>query len=162
MPIENVYIRGKGSWIRTNKTNPWGKWVATIHPTPGDDLEKVRELSAQGVKNQIKKDDDGYFITYSRPSEKEDRLGRKYGLAPVTVVDNTGVPYTQPIGNGSDITLKLEVYQHNTPGGGKAKAARLAAIRVDNLVPYTPDRDMMKDEKEPLEGLADAEPNPKF
>jgi hypothetical protein len=162
MPTENVYIRGKGSWIRTNQTNPWGKWVATIHPTPGEDLEKVRELSAAGVKNVIKKDDDGYFITYSRPSEKEDRMGRKYGLSPVQVVDNTGKPFSDLIGNGSDVTIKLEVYQHNTPGGGKAKAARLAAIRVDNLVPYIPDRDMMKDQKEPLKGMDEAKPNPAF
>jgi len=135
---EFVYLQGKAAWVRTKAPNPWGKWTVTLYPN-AESLEKVRALQAEGCKNVLKKDDDGYNVTFSRPTEKEDRLGRKYGLTPVEVVDKSGQPFDENIGNGSDITVKLEVYQHKTPGGGKAKAARLLGIRVDNLVPYTRD-----------------------
>jgi hypothetical protein len=32
--------------------------------------------------------------------------------------------------------IKLAVYEHATPSGGKAVAARLEAIRIDELVPF--------------------------
>lgn len=161
MATEFVYLKGKGSWIRTQTVNPWGKWTCTLHPNPGEDLEKIRELQAQGLKNLMKKDDDGYFITFSRPTERVDKLGRKTGLAPVEVMLPNGQKYDGLVGNGSDVTIKLEVYEHKTPGGGKAKAARLAAIRLDNLVPYEPNRDMLKDQKDLVRGLQEV-PQPSF
>jgi hypothetical protein len=159
---EYVYIRGKLSWVRTKAANPWGKWCVTIHPLPGEDLEKVRELTAEGVKNVVKKDDDGYFVTYSRPQELTDKLGRKRGLAPVEVMDKEGKVFEENIGNGSDGTIKLEVYRHRTPGGGEAKAARLMAIRVDNHIPYEPNRDMQKDQQLAVQGLQFSKPQPTF
>jgi len=124
-------------------------------------LEAIRELQTQGVKNQLKKDDDGYHMTFSRPFEKEikDKNGttRKIGFTPVQVLDNQNLPFDGLIGNGSDVTVKLEVYTHGTPGGGKAKAARLYAIKVDNLVPYTSD-DMPAEEAHQVKGLADQPP----
>lgn len=147
-----VYIKGKLFWNRTLQVNPWGKWVQTVYPD-SDSLEKVRELQAEGMKNTLKKDDDGYFITFNRPSEKTDRMGRKYGLAPVEVIGPDGSKYEGLIGNGSDGVVKLEVYQHKTPGGGMAKAARLMAIKVDTLVPYDPNKDMLPDEQKAVQGL---------
>ena len=138
---ENVYLQGKAMWVKTHGLNPWGKWACTLYPNPTS-LDKIRELQIQGLKNTLKKDDDGYSMSFSRPFEKEfrDKNGttRKVGFTPVEVVDADGLPYDGFIGNGSDVTIKLEVYQHGTPGGGKAKAARLTGIRIDNLVPYSP------------------------
>jgi hypothetical protein len=141
---------------------PWGKYTAMIYPLPGEDLEKVRELAAKGVKNMIKKDDDGYYVTYSRPSEKTDKNGRKFGLAPVEIMLKDGSPFLGNVGNGSDGTLKLEVYQHSTPSGSKTYAARLMAIRVDELVPYEPNRDMQKDQLMAVEGLQFSPAQPNF
>lgn len=156
-----IYIRGKLSWCRTNTVNPWGKYTCTVHPI-SEDMPLVYKMQEEGVKNSIKKDDDGYFITYSRPSEKTDRLGRKFGLAPVQVMDKDGKEFHENIGNGSDGTVKLEVYRHKTPGGGEAKAARLMAIRVDNHVPYEANRDMQKDQEMATRGLQFAVPHPTF
>ncbi len=156
-----IYIRGKLKWVRTTAVNPWGKYTCTIYPLP-EDLEIIRNLQAEGVKNLIKKDDDGYYVTYSRPSEKTDKNGRKFGLAPVEIMDKDGQPFLGNVGNCSDGTVKLEVYQHGTPSGGKAKAARLMAIRIDELVPYEPNRDMQKDQEMATRGLAFAPAQPKF
>lgn len=133
---EYVYLQGKGMWIKTKALNPWGKWTCTLYPNAAS-LDKIRKLQEEGIKNVLRKDDDGYNITFSRPGEKENRLGQKFGLKPVEVISSDGSVFDGLIGNGSDITVKLEVYSHKTPGGAKAKAARLLGIRIDNLVPYT-------------------------
>lgn len=158
---EYKYIRGILFWVRTKQVNPWGKWSCQIYPN-GEGLEIIRELQSEGLKNALKKDDDGYFATFSRPSEKTDRMGRKYGLAPVEVIGPDGSKYEGLVGNGSKGTIKLEVYKHKTPGGGEAKAARLMAMKIDDLVPFEPNRDMTEREAEAVEGLADQFKKPAY
>ncbi len=82
-----------------------------------------------------------YYTSFSRHTKVEWK-DRTTGQAKSTVLDppvvrlkNSNQPYTGPVGNGSDIETKLEVYTHNVPGGGKAKAARWLATRIDTLVP---------------------------
>lgn len=154
-PKEEVYIQGKLSWCRLVKPNDWSKWSVTIHPNPKD-LEVVRELQAEGLKNVIKKDDDGYYVQFSRPVNKETSKGKMLAFTAPTVVDKDGIPMDGfKVGNGSDGTVKLEVYQHGTPGGGRAKAARLVSVRVDNLVLFDPDTGFSDEEKENVSGLKD-------
>jgi hypothetical protein len=110
----------------------------------------------------MKKDDDGYYIQFSREPSKLMR-GKVVAFAAPKVVDKDGVPIDgSRVGNGSDVTVRLEVYQHGTPNGGKAKAARFDSIRIDNLVPYQPDRDLgSQDEKDAVKSLTEA-PEPLF
>lgn len=149
---ENIYIQGKVSWFKAKTTNKWNKYSVQIHPKPAD-LEKIRDLQGEGLKNVIKKDEDGYFVNFTRPVSKEFRSGKIVTYTPPEVFDKDGKPYDGNVGNGSDATLKIEVYQHETPGGGKAKAARWVSARIDNLVPYEPDRDLTSDQKEAASGL---------
>jgi hypothetical protein len=149
-----IYIQGKVSWFRPKVPNKWNKWSVQIHPT-NEGLEKIRDLQAQGLKNQLKKDDDGYFFSVSRPVTKETAGGRILSFAPVEVFDADGKPFDSPVGNGTDATLKIEVYEHNTPGGGKAKAARWVSARIDNLIPFDTGRDLNDFEKEASKGLVD-------
>lgn len=149
---EYIYIQGKVSWFRPKVPNKWNKWSVQIHPNQKG-LEVIRDLQAQGIKNQLKKDDDGYFTTFSRPVTKETAAGRILSFTPVEVFDRDGNPFDGNVGNGSDATLKLEVYSHNTPGGGKAKAVRWQSARIDNLVPFNPEKDLNDFEKEASEGL---------
>lgn len=148
------YIQGKVSWFRPKVPNKWNKWSVQIHPT-ADGLELIRELQSQGLKNQLKKDDDGYFLNVSRPVTKETSTGKILSFKPVEVFDAAGAPYDGNVGNGSDVTIKIEVYEHNTPGGGKAKAMRWVSARIDNLVPFNPDKDLNEFEKEASAGLKD-------
>lgn len=153
---EFVYLQGKTKWFRPNQLNDWGKWSHVIYPN-AESLEKIRELQAEGVKNVIKKDDDGYFVSIGRPSEirRKTASGVKIvGLKQPEVVDRDGQPnQNMSVGNGSDITTKCEVYSHGTPGGGKAKAMRWLSTRIDNLIPYEPTRDFDKDEARAVKNL---------
>lgn len=149
---EYVYIQGKVSWFRPKVPNKWNKWSVQIHPD-AKGLELIRDLQAQGIKNQLKKDDDGYYSTFSRPVTKETAGGRILSFTPVEVFDKDGNPFDGNVGNGSDVTLKLEVYNHNVPGGGTAKAIRWQSARIDNLIPFNPESDLNSFEKEAGEGL---------
>jgi hypothetical protein len=143
--------------------DPWGKWKHVLYLDP-ESLEKVRELQAQGVKNVLKKDEEGYYTTFSRPGQKVYK-GIVKGLAPPEILDGSlpkmadgSYPPMRPdvmVGNGSDITTVLEVYEHGTPGGGKAKAARWLSSIVFNLVPFVPTKDYDEEQKRAVKPLAD-------
>lgn len=144
MATEYVFLTGKGSWIRPEVINEWGKWAMVLHPDTAS-LEIIRELQSEGVKNVIGKDDDGYFVRISRPAEYRTK-GQLKGLSPPLMFDGTkplpGGGYAplvgQMIGNGSDVVVKMEVYTHGIPGqpGKKAKAMRWHSCRIDTLVPF--------------------------
>ena len=149
---ENIYIQGKVSWLRANQPNQWNKYAVQIHPNPKD-LEVIRNLQAEGLKNTIKKDDDGYYTSFSRPVSKQYQTGKVQTFAPPEIMDKDGNKFEGQVGNGSDATLKIEVYEHATPAGGKAKAARWVSARIDNLVPYVTEKDGFPDQVKAIEGL---------
>lgn len=152
--VETVYIQGKVNWFRPKVPNKWNKWSVQIHPNDKG-LEIIRDLQAQGCKNQLKKNDDGYYCNFSRPVTKETSTGKILSFTPPEVFDVDGNPFDGNVGNGSDATLKLEVYQHSTPGGGKAKAIRWVSARIDVLVPFESNRDLNEQEREAHSGLSD-------
>lgn len=139
---EMVYLQGKCKWVKAIQPDEWNNWKVTLYPNE-ESLEKIRDLQAQGMRNVIKKDDDGYNVTFRRPTSKVFK-GKVQGFAPPEVVDSTGNPLRGVlVGNGSDVTVKLEVYEHFVPGAAKAKAkaARWLALKVDHLVPFIPEKD---------------------
>lgn len=147
------FFQGKVKWVRVDRVNDWGKWTVVLYPN-ATALERIRELQGDGIKNVIKKDEEGYYTTISRPNTKLMR-GKVVAFEPPKVVMPDGQPFTGNVGNGSDCTIKCEVYSHPTPGGGKAKAIRLVSIRIDNLVPYNPDVQFTPLEKDAVAGLSD-------
>jgi hypothetical protein len=158
---ETHFVRGKCSWFRLRQTNKWDKWSVTLHPVK-DDLDKIRDWQAEGVKNVIKKDDDGYFVTFTRPVKKETKTGKVLVFRPPyvnLVTDGNKEPYDGNVGNGSDIELELEVYEHPTPNGGKAKAVRLVGANIHTLVPFDGNNDFTKDEYEVVSKAVD-QPEP--
>lgn len=130
-------FQGKVSWVRMVNLNRYDKWSVTLHPN-AESLERIRELQADGLKNVIKKDEDGYYIQFSRPPTIELRKGVKTGVTPPVITDKDGRPLEGvAVGNGTDATVILEVYTHPVPNSEKrATAARLAGLRVENLVPF--------------------------
>lgn len=156
---EYVYLQGKAKWARLQTPDPWGNWKITLYLTP-DSYNQMSALKNEGVKNIIKKDEDGYHVTLRRPVNKEMR-GKLQGFAPPEVINPDGTPLRDVlIGNGSDVTVKLEVYSHKTPSGGYAKAARLQGVRVDNLVPFELSRDFEPggDQERMVKGLPEQPP----
>lgn len=162
MATKEVYIKGKVKSFRHQAPNEWGKYSHAVYLT-GESLETMRDLQTQGIKNQMHKDEDGYYMWFNRPTEILAK-GKRIGLAPPLVVMADGITPLQGVlvGNGSDVTTKIEVYEFNVPGAGKkGKAIRWKATRIDNLVPYEPKRDFTDVEVDAVKGLAD-QPKPVF
>lgn len=155
-----VYLKGKARYIRpyfcdTGENLPDGDLKAKLQRTEGqyntmvvlpftnrDEAEE--HLNSLGIPtdgmmgNLLKRNklEDGtvevvYKITrpHMEPSFKEDPI-----MGPPKVVDADGNEWDPEvlIGNGSDITVKLNVWI-----GTKAKKVRWDGIRVDTLVEYT-------------------------
>jgi hypothetical protein len=162
---EFVFVKGKVKWFKPHVVdNRFGdaKWKHVLYPD-AESIEKINKLKEQGLKNIIKKDEDGYYVTFSRPFERKLKDGTRVGMMPPEVLGKDGIPLKEGIlvGNGSDVTTKLEVYSHASPGGGKAKAARWLSTRIDNLVPFVVNRDFEPDQQRAVKDLMD-QPEPLF
>lgn len=156
-----VYVTGKARWAKLINPDPqYEKWAITVYPI-NEDMPKVHKLISDGIKNTLKKDDDGYYITFSRPIRIKLRTGMTKPMDAPVVIDADGSVFSSAIGDGSDVTVKLDTYGGPGPGGrGSYKAARLAAVRINNLVPY--DRNSMNDNEQKLLGELDKQPKQEF
>lgn len=137
-----VTLKGKGKWI-TKEYKEWDRqdgkpdkrWSFLFYPDP-ESLEEIRDLQMRGLKNRLRKDDDGICISFGRPVEKEIK-GKIVTFNPPKIVDLTGKEYDK-LGNGSEINLELEVYEHAVPGSkNKSIAARWEGIVATKVVEYT-------------------------
>lgn len=150
-------VRGKIKYIHAVNLNKYGDWSVTIYPD-NPSLEIIRDYQAKGWKNVMKKDDDGYFIQFKRSPTKMMR-GKVVAFTAPKVVDSEGKPFDgMKVGWGSDAIVRLEVYQHGTPSGGKAFACRWDSLKVTNLVPFEIDKsDWTEEEKENIKDLGKQE-----
>jgi len=83
--------------------------------------------------------------------------GKVIAFTAPKVIDREGQPFDgNKIGRGSDATVRLEVYQHGTPSGGKAKAARWDSVRIDNLVPWESNKDLPPAEAANIQSLTES------
>lgn len=145
-------------WCRPHMVDKFGNWKTGIYLTP-ESVTKVKELQVRGLKNTLTENEDGVYMQFNRPQQKN-YSGKVIGLVPPEVVDRDGLPLKETlIGNGSDITLKLEVYGFKRFPG---IAARWMAVKVDNLVPFVRPTDFTEDEEKAVRGLTDQPAQPKF
>lgn len=158
MAVEYVYLQGKAKWFKHQTPNKFGDYSHDIYLTE-ESRQKVEELkkgkgNVEGIKNTLKHDDDGYYINVRRPQSKTIR-GKVVGFAPPELLGKDGLPlHDILVGNGSDITTKLEYYTYKKPfGEGRGSAIRWASTRVDNLVPFTTQRDFDADQANLIGGL---------
>lgn len=150
---EFINVQGKVKWFRHNIPDTNGAWTHIMY-LDAPSLEKMRELQSEGMKNLIRKDEDGWWIRFKRPTEIRLRTGRTIGFAPPEVMLADGTPAREiNVGNGSDVTTRLEVYSHKTPTGGTARAARWLSSRIDNLIPFNGNEDRNEFEKRAVSGL---------
>lgn len=158
---EHIYLQGKVKWFRPIQPDMQydpPSWSQIFYPNE-ESLNKIRDLQAEGVKNVLKKDEDGFFVRLKRPTYLKKIINNsesKVALQPPEVVIESGgaiVPFKDMVGNGSDVTNKMEVYQHATPGGGKAKAMRWLASKIDNLIPFEKRSDFTTGEAQAVENL---------
>jgi len=157
---KHVFVQGKVKWCKTQAPNKYGNWSTDLYPTAESRiiLEELKSGEA-GIKNDWKHDDDGDFMSFSRPTQRVYN-GKTVGFAPPEVLGSDNNPLRDVlVGNGSDVTLKLEVYPYR---GGKGTAARLMAIKVDNLIPFEIRKDFDEDQKKQIEGITEVPSQPLF
>lgn len=166
MATEYRYFQGKCKWARLQgPPDKYGHWSIVLYPNPTslDEINALKE-GPEGIKNVLGKDEDGYFITFRRPQQKTFK-GKVQGFAAPEVIKADNTPLKESlIGNGSDVTVKVEVYTYNVPAsnGKKAKATRLMSVRVDNLIPYIINRDFTVDQEKQVRGLDEQPAQPLF
>lgn len=148
-----IYLQGKSKWAKLTTPNKFGKWSIDVYLDEAS-LAKFKELKEKGIKNSIKKDDDGYYVSLQRPQTKTSMRGFTFGYSAPIVLDKDGeTPFTGSIGNNSDVTAKIEVYYYDDPFGKEGSAIRLASVRVDHLVEFEGDRDYDKDQTRQVKGM---------
>jgi hypothetical protein len=114
---------------------PKYQWKTMFKPN-ADSVMKIMDMQAKGVKNQLKKDDAGqWYVNFNRPTEIKTKKATST-LSPPKVTKEDGTPITELVGNGSKGRIKVELYQHGTPNGGKAYAARWDSAVITDLVEY--------------------------
>jgi hypothetical protein len=121
MASEQIYLSGIAKWAKIFKPDDkYHNYSVNL----ALDADSQKRFDQSGLRLRPKKDEqDG--ITYVRF-----RRGEEDG--PPIVVDSKGDKSTNLIGNGSKVTVRVEVYDTKTFGKGH----RLMAVRVDDLIPY--------------------------
>lgn len=130
MATATYYWSGSARWAKVydKGDEEYQNWQIEVKLDPAS-----RQLfDESGSKLEYRKDDEGEWLKIRRPWEKKfgDKLKK---FDPPVVLDKDGNVTDVLIGNGSDVTVKVEVYDTK-----KGKGTRLEAVRIDKLVPYAP------------------------
>jgi hypothetical protein len=114
------------------RQDKYGKWSVNLYVDP----EGRKLIKQAGLKLKPTEDDDGnLFYRFSKkPSSWDD--------SPPLVFDADGEAFEGEVGNGSDVTIKIEVYSFkagvdaNGNPYSEGKGHRWQSTRIDNLIPY--------------------------
>lgn len=167
--MNSVTLQGKCAWARLIHVNKYGNWSMRLY-FDAPSLDKFKSLQDIGILTRLHKDEENqYYADFKRLPSKEykDKFGasKKINFTPPIVLQRDGTSlHKDEIGNGSDVTLELEIYQYTIPttGGKKGKALRIHSVRVDNLIPFIPTNDLTVKEKEAIAGINAVPPQPEF
>lgn len=158
---EYAYIPGKIIWCKHKIPEAWEDdrfWSIIVYPNDEGKqvIKKLKEPPA--ILNVMKKDDDGEYMKFKRPCQK-DIKGRLVTFDNPIVLDRDGQPFDGMVGNGSDGVVKLLVYKYRQ---GKGRAVRWESVRIDNLIPYERERDMPEEQQLQIKGLDQQPQQPMF
>ena len=127
MASSYFYLTGKAKWAKLFKPDDkYKNWQIQVYM----DDASMKIYDESGMTMAKKQDDDGEFVTFRRPEAKviKDELVK---FNPPEVIDANGEKLEQLVGNGSDVTIKVIVYDTM-----KGKGHRLEAVKVNKLIPY--------------------------
>ena len=129
MAAKIFYFSGPVKWAKVydhNVDEYGGTEFASIDVYLDEENQKRFKESESRLK--VREDEDGVFVKFRR--NIENRVNPDWGGTPV-VLDAEGEPFNELIGNGSECTVKVTVY--DTKMG---KGTRLERVRVDKHVAY--------------------------
>ena len=131
MAAKTYYFSGEALWAKVYEHN-LDEWEGEKSAQIGVIMNEANlaAFKASGSRLKIRTDDQGRpYVNFKRKfiHEKFPDLG---GVPEVTDAD--GNPFSELIGNGSKVTVRVEVYDAGKVGNG----TRLQKVRVDELVVY--------------------------
>ena len=127
------YFTGVTKWAKVRKPDEKYQNFQVPLYMNGENLSKFKAL---GLGLRVKEDSEGTFVTFKRPVEKLIK-GEVVVFGPPKIFDKDNNELKETlIGNGSEVTVKVCVYD-TVKGPGH----RLESLRVDNLVEYNPPRE---------------------
>lgn len=137
MAATQYYFSGIAEWAKvypSNKDNFRGKTFYSIDLIVTD--KEAERFIATGSGHKPKKDREGYSRLSLRRNE-DNEANPEWGGPPKVIIedpDNPGVymDLDKLIGNGSEVTVRITVYDTANFG----KGTRLDVVRVDNLVEF--------------------------
>lgn len=155
------YFQGKGSWFKLYQGDlEYKNWNVKLNFTPEsyNSFMKLKEKDGEmeGILNEVKQEEDGYYHVFKRPFHKDFGSGPE-PLTPPEVIDKEGQPWDRKvdIGNGSDITVKVECYPYtNRRTRKRGRAIRMIAVMIENLVPFTK-KDLTPEKQDAISGLTE-------
>lgn len=137
MATETYFLSGKAKWAKLiTPDEKYQNWQTQLYMD--EESMKLYDLSGMGM--QKKKDEDGTYVTFRRPMTKVIK-GELIKFDPPEVIDEKGNLLKKPIGNGSEVTIKVIVYDTV-----KGKGHRLEKVKVNKLVEYTKEGAAVKPE----------------
>jgi hypothetical protein len=90
-----------------------------------------------GLSGGPSKDGEGYYSFRRKPDSLVWKNKQQVPAGKPLVLDASGAPTDQLIGNGSVCTIEITVFDYDNKFG-KGKGHRLEAVRIDELVEYVP------------------------
>lgn len=140
MATKRVEFKGKAQWFKpweldtafVEDDDPRGGNYAVNVILDDDGVAQFKALNAKAKLHEVLKDDGDFRKAVFRRYERHPVLGE---LGPVEVY---GVPENVLVGNDSDITVAVDVYDY-TYKGRPGKSIRLVGVTVDNIVEYKPE-----------------------
>jgi len=132
-----IYLSGIANWAHRlfDFDEYRGKkfWSLSLLPDPASVNIIKKHMPSKKLK--VNKDDGTVSVTLRRNVDKPWKLkpGEDPEFTPPVIIDKDGNEWNDRgiIGNGSEVTVKLEVYQ--TPNG---EGSRIESVRVDDWVKY--------------------------
>lgn len=132
MAETQVFISGKCKYCHVHAPDKFGFRSVNIYM---NDASKTvwAGLKEKGIMNRIRSDDDGEFVTLRSPALKKMK-GELRAMDPIHVIKD-GIPFIGRIGDGSDLTCMVALYDYKKPvTQEKNYAIRLVAVKVNNLI----------------------------
>jgi hypothetical protein len=138
MSTDHVYFDGRVMWAKVHSPDKeYKNYSLDFYP---DDVEAVRDtLTEQGsslTEKEARHEDAPGPVFFKFRREESRMFGdQQVTFGPPLVVQADGeTPEKRLVGNGSHVTIKVEFF-----GEGDRRGHRLLAVRVNDLVEYTPE-----------------------
>ena len=134
MASEVILLSGKAEWAKVRK--PDDAFGGSFFKITVDlDKGSQQVFAASDLQLEPKEIDGSFKVTFRREAEKQWPDGTVEEMGPPALFEADGkteLAKSVLIGNGSEVSIKVEVYDTK-----RGKGHRLKSVRVDKLVPYT-------------------------